>query len=320
VRVRTVSVQAGQPVSLDSRPNSTAIRPDDGAIRWLTVEAATRSELEELFNRLGCDGKVVADHIAGEQWTHWLDRKQFCIMGLAEPTAWSPAQTWFHVVALHNTIVSVHRTEVAAMDAFIQRWWLDRPGPSQAMEAVLLHLIQSYVEEEEEEFVRIRLQVERHADGLRRGEQSFVVEQVEALMTKTHNMATVFFEQQRLCEDLGFAKTEAIAMGTYKELYHQGAQSIRRMREGIEQIQRRLEELQRQHLMDQQQLTEARMRVLTIISATFLPLTLIAGIYGMNFTNMPELEEGYAYFIVLGGMAIFAIGMVLFFIRRGWFR
>ena len=75
-------------------------------------------------------------------------------------------------------------------------------------------------------------------------------------------MPTVFFEQQRLCEDLGFAKTEAISMGTYKELYHQGAQSIRRMREGIEQIQRRLEELQRQHLMDQQQLTEARMRAL----------------------------------------------------------
>jgi hypothetical protein len=72
-----VSVQAGQPVSLDTRPNFTEIRPDDGAIRWLIVEAATSSELEELFNRLDCDGKEIADHIAGEQWTHWLDRKQF---------------------------------------------------------------------------------------------------------------------------------------------------------------------------------------------------------------------------------------------------
>jgi len=81
VRVRTVSVQAGKPVSLETRPNSKEIRSDDGVIRWLTVEAATRSELEEFFNRLGCDGKVVSDHIAGEQWTLWLDRKQFCIMG-----------------------------------------------------------------------------------------------------------------------------------------------------------------------------------------------------------------------------------------------
>ena len=62
------------------------------------------------------------------------------------------------------------------------------------------------------------------------------------------------------------------------------------------------------------------MRVLTIISATFLPLTLIAGIYGMNFAHMPELDESNAYFIVLVGMAIFAIAMVLFFIRKGWFR
>ena len=230
MRVRTVSVQAGQPVALDTRTDLTEIRPDDGVIRWLTVEAATGSELEELFNRLGCDGKEVAAHIAGEQWTHWLDRKRFCIMALAEPTAWGPAQTWFHVVALQNTIVSVHRSEVAATDAFIQRWWLDRPGPEQVTEAVLLHLIQTYVEEEEEEFDRIRLQVERHADGLRRGDESFVVEQVEALMTKSHNMATVFFEQQRVCEDLGFAKSEAISMGTHMELYQQGAQSIRRMR------------------------------------------------------------------------------------------
>jgi magnesium transporter len=72
--------------------------------------------------------------------------------------------------------------------------------------------------------------------------------------------------------------------------------------------------------MDQQEMTEARMRVFTIISATFLPLMLIAGIYGMNFTNMPELDESYAYFIVLIGMLAFAIAMVLLFIRRGWFR
>jgi magnesium transporter len=47
---------------------------------------------------------------------------------------------------------------------------------------------------------------------------------------------------------------------------------------------------------------------------------LIAGIYGMNFTHMPELDESYAYVLVLVGMAVFAIGMVVFFIRRGWFR
>src|SRR5690606_946006 len=44
------------------------------------------------------------------------------------------------------------------------------------------------------------------------------------------------------------------------------------------------------------------MKVLTVITALFLPLTLIAGIYGMNFDNMPELHWRYGYFAVLGVM------------------
>jgi magnesium transporter len=66
--------------------------------------------------------------------------------------------------------------------------------------------------------------------------------------------------------------------------------------------------------------TNNRLRILTIISAIFMPLTLIAGIYGMNFENMPELSESYAYFIVLIGMGVFAIAMLVFFIWKGWFR
>ena len=60
------------------------------------------------------------------------------------------------------------------------------------------------------------------------------------------------------------------------------------------------------------------MKVLTIISTIFIPLTFIAGVYGMNFDFMPELNYAPAYFIVLGVMACIAIGMILFFKRRKW--
>lgn len=58
--------------------------------------------------------------------------------------------------------------------------------------------------------------------------------------------------------------------------------------------------------------------VLTIISAVFLPLTLITGIYGMNFENMPELSWGPAYFVTLGAMLLISIGMLIFFKYKGW--
>jgi len=60
------------------------------------------------------------------------------------------------------------------------------------------------------------------------------------------------------------------------------------------------------------------MKVLTIISTIFIPLTFVAGIYGMNFIHMPELEWPWAYPATLGVMALTALGMLRFFRSKRW--
>lgn len=62
------------------------------------------------------------------------------------------------------------------------------------------------------------------------------------------------------------------------------------------------------------------MKTLTVITTIFMPLTLIAGIYGMNFYNMPELTWKYGYISVLTVMGGLSIWMIIWFIRRGWFK
>jgi magnesium transporter len=59
-------------------------------------------------------------------------------------------------------------------------------------------------------------------------------------------------------------------------------------------------------------------RVLTVVSSIMLPLTLLAGIYGMNFENMPELKWELGYFGVLGVMAALGLGLIGVFWRLGW--
>jgi magnesium transporter len=61
------------------------------------------------------------------------------------------------------------------------------------------------------------------------------------------------------------------------------------------------------------------MKTLTIVSAIFIPLTFIVGIYGMNFDNMPELRQHNGYFTVIGVMILIVIGMVFYFKKRRWF-
>jgi magnesium transporter len=64
--------------------------------------------------------------------------------------------------------------------------------------------------------------------------------------------------------------------------------------------------------------TNEIMRVLTVITSIFIPLTFIAGIYGMNFAHMPELSNPYGYFACLLVMLLVAIGQIVYFKKRHW--
>ncbi len=60
------------------------------------------------------------------------------------------------------------------------------------------------------------------------------------------------------------------------------------------------------------------MKTLTLVTVVFLPLSLMVGIYGMNFGHMPELGWHYGYFMLLGVMACIAGGIIYLFRRKGW--
>ena len=60
------------------------------------------------------------------------------------------------------------------------------------------------------------------------------------------------------------------------------------------------------------------MQILTVITVVFVPMTFLAGIYGMNFANMPELGTRYGYFVVVAVMVVAGVAQVAFFRRRKW--
>jgi magnesium transporter len=62
----------------------------------------------------------------------------------------------------------------------------------------------------------------------------------------------------------------------------------------------------------------ATMRVLTVITALFVPLTFLAGIYGMNFEYIPELKAANGYFILLGVMAVVSVALLIIFKKKRW--
>jgi len=86
----------------------------------------------------------------------------------------------------------------------------------------------------------------------------------------------------------------------------------------IFRLEKRLHDLRLGYDTHQQDRINYRLNVLTILSAIFLPLTLMAGIWGMNFTNMPELERENAYYYALASMATVGLSFLFGFYWYGW--
>jgi magnesium transporter len=87
----------------------------------------------------------------------------------------------------------------------------------------------------------------------------------------------------------------------------------------LEWLERRVEVMRSLIDMYAQDRTNRRLGRLTVLSMIFMPITFLAGIWGMNFKSMPALDFQYGYLVALGTMLLIAGGMYLYFRRKGWF-
>jgi len=100
-----------------------------------------------------------------------------------------------------------------------------------------------------------------------------------------------------------------------RDLYDHTIQVI----DTVETFRDMLSGVQDLYLSSMGQKTNQVMQVLTIIATIFIPLTFVAGIYGMNFEYMPELHWKYSYPVVWAVMMLVGIGMLIYFRRKKWF-
>ena len=96
------------------------------------------------------------------------------------------------------------------------------------------------------------------------------------------------------------------------------ADHLTRINENLEMLRTMTSTMLETYLSIQSMRTGEIMRVLTIFSTIFIPLTFVVGLYGMNFDFMPELHYRFAYPILLLAMGSMAIGMLIFFRRKKW--
>jgi len=112
-----------------------------------------------------------------------------------------------------------------------------------------------------------------------------------------------------------FPMIEGEARIFYRDIYDH----LARIEEMNQNIRDRADNAQATYLSSVANRQNETMKILAMVATIFMPLTLVAGIYGMNFENMPELKWSWGYFAVLGFMAAVIITVVWRFWARDWF-
>jgi len=148
---------------------------------------------------------------------------------------------------------------------------------------------------------------------------SVALDEIVALKRSIRDLDETVSEQLAVMTLLKVVQGKVLDLVGIADLFQVAVANTESADRAIDRLAQQAADLQSRYDTSQQDKTNQRLAVLTVISAIYLPLTLVAGIYGMNFDIMPELHFSYAYPVTLAAMAVIAIGLYWYFRSRGWF-
>lgn len=222
------------------------------------------------------------------------------------------------LISLPGILVIVRHDPIPAFESWLQeasRW--SRPSGSSSVSlliSLLDHLLTLAVAEYMEARERVGEMIKRAITRPDKIDPGEVLELKEKFSAMTGQCETLtFLVSLTLLDDFWTSDldSEQRAMAALESALHDFDSHLERQ-------DNRLSDVLRRNELENQYTTTRRLNILTVLSAIFLPLTLIAGIYGMNFKEMPELQENWGYPMTLVTMVLIGGGMLTFFWRKGW--
>ncbi len=241
-------------------------------------------------------------------------------IGVEEDT---PRGQQISIVAAQNWVISFHENDEKVFEA-VEKRIADNKGNIRKWHAgyLIYSLLDTLVD-------RLLYQTEEIEDATTELEDSILKGTDDWDLNEVYRLKRIVVRLSRLAQPL---KDMVSVLEHYehpllptsldmylRDLYDHAIRAADR----IEHARMILQDLQEYHHTQQERKTNEVIRVLTVMSSVFIPLTFLVGLWGMNFHFMPEIHtewgEKYGYFLALGSMIALATGIILWMKRKRWF-
>ena len=302
---------------------SVAYRSENPAFTWIDVYDPALEELLELARRYGLHETSVEDCLDPEHLPKHerIGETTFLILRVFDQQSSERAanvQQLTRKIALflrHDLAITIHRVDLPLMQDLRHRFAGQGPEAACTPLELLSGLLRGALASYEKPLTGAEESVDQFEEGLfRAGAETPSLPRIHYLKRRVSLMKRMLWHTVGVTQRL--TPTGERTQPVYQDLrenaesYHFWADEL------LEEV----NNLLGIHVAMASHRTNEVMRVLTVFSAFFLPLTFIVGVYGMNFDWMPELRERWGYPAVLGLMTIVSLVIFIWFRRRGWLR
>ena len=295
----------------------TEVKPANNSFTWLDITAPSMEDLIEISKRYNLSNHHIDDCLEPDHLPKFEEGDDFNFIILrrvvskdAEGNTVQDLTTKIAIFYNEKTIVTIHRLPHADIQEVCEQ--LMKTGKITSVNQLLLKVIAKVQQRYTEFSAHLNGQIEAFETGL------FIRK------TALASIESLYMLKRRtgLCRKLLLLTGEVVSAVRHRQKKSNEMQDIGdnqvKLQLFYDQLSEDSQNLVSTYMSYSAQKTNEVMKVLTLFSAYFLPLTFIVGIYGMNFDIMPELRYQYGYPIIMGLMLLIFLLIFFWFKRRKW--
>ena len=320
MKVTCLALDAGGGFRPEAEAAAVAGWRAGGGPYWIDIEGGGPEAVTAWLAGLGLDAGLLDQLQIGGDETRILSRAESVFVAYPIPSADEDGAPDHHaLLCLDRLVITMHQQPegYAVLDeAPVGRLRL----PEATTAGVVCALALVHAARLRRQVVRLRREGDALTDKMDSDPRAVALEAILALKRRVLALGGLVDEELAVLEVLKASDRAALPLARLADSFQVVVETTRATDRDIERLDRRVSDLQQRYESAQQDETNRRLGLLTIFSAIFMPLTLMAGIWGMNFDVMPELRHRYAYPIALASMALIAGGLYGYFRSRGWLK
>ncbi len=317
MNITCVALEDGGLLRPEAEPTAVAAWRAGGGPFWIHLTGARPEDVEAWLARLGLDPELLELLKQREGETRILPLADAVFVAYPLPSgAEGQRATHFGFLCLDRLLVTMHADleQSAVLGVGLDRLKL-REGSTAGVVCALALVHSARMRQQ---VVALRGEGDALTDRMDSDPWAVSIGEILALKRRVLSLGGFVDEELAVLEVLKASNLATLPLSHLAGTFQIAIEVTQATDHDIDRLDRRVGDLHRRYESAQQERASRRLGLLTVISAVFMPLTLIAGIYGMNFEVMPELHYRYGYPIAVGAMALIAGGLTWYFRTRWW--